>query len=130
MASYYNPEYLVHKAICQYLNVQYPFVIYHSDAMGLNLTKAQRGMFKPLRKSTGFPDLMILEPKGVWHGMFLEIKADGKSPFKKDGTIKSSEHLKNQDNYHAKLQLRGYKALFVVGFDQAKQVIDDYMNLD
>lgn len=66
----------------------------------------------------------------MWHiynGLYLEIKADGNSPFKKDGTLKKDEHLEEQEEMLEALRLRGYKAEFAVGFEQAKKIIDEYL---
>ncbi len=124
----YKPEYIVHRSICEWLKYQHPYLLFHSDAMGLNLSKAQRGMFKPLRKMRGFPDLMILHPTKNYHGLFLELKADGKSPFKQDGEVKADEHLQMQAQYHGCLRAVGYAACFAVGFENAKEIIDGYLN--
>lgn len=66
----------------------------------------------------------------MWHiynGLYLEIKAEGNSPFKKDGTLKKEQHLEEQQAMLEALRLRGYKAVFAVGFEEAKKIIDDYL---
>lgn len=67
----------------------------------------------------------------MWHiynGLYLELKAEGNSPFKKDGTLKKDQHLEEQDKYLQTLRGKGYKAEFATGFNEAKKIIDDYLN--
>lgn len=66
----------------------------------------------------------------MWHiynGLYLELKAEGNSPFKKDGSLKKDEHLEEQEEMLEALRSRGYKAEFAVGFEEAKELIDDYL---
>ena len=60
-----NTEYKLHAAICKYITVQYPKVIYFSDGSGNNLSKTQAGMSKMLRSDRGIPDLFLCEPKVI-----------------------------------------------------------------
>ena len=39
----------------------------------------------------------------------------------------SKDHLKGQLESIEKLNAKGYKACFAVGFDETKQIIDDYL---
>lgn len=125
MAKRNNPEYNLHRAICRYISLQYPKTIYNSDHSGVNMSKTARGQAKTLRSERGIPDLVIYEPKGEYHGLFLEIKTS--SPFKKDGEIKNNEHLKEQQHVLWKLEQRGYRALFVWSLTEAMIIIDEYM---
>ena len=63
----------------------------------------------------------------IWaHGLFLELKKEGTRLKKKDGEW-ASPHIAEQAEVLRKLRDRGYAAEFVVGFDEAKKVIDDYL---
>lgn len=122
-----NKEYQICKAITQYLRLQYPSVMFHWDLAGLNLSRAQAGMMKAIQGQRGYPDLFIAKESHGFHGLFLEIKAI--TPFLKNGmTLKSDKHLQEQDSNHKKLRWDGYWAEFVTGFDEAKTVIDHYLN--
>jgi hypothetical protein len=121
-----NPEYQLHKSICKFISVQYPKAIFFSDGSGNNLSKTQAGMSKMLRSSRAVPDLFICEPKGDYHGLFLEIKTS--SPFKKNGEIRGNEHLKEQLNMLWRLEQKGYKAQFVWDLTDAIVVIKKYMS--
>jgi hypothetical protein len=124
-----HPEYHLQKQVCAYLNLQYPKVMFLSDSVAfVKLSMPQAVRNKQIQKS-GFkcPDLIILEPKGKYHGLFIELKV--KSPFKKDGSILKNEHLEGQQKTISDLQEKGYFAVFCTGFNEAKETIDFYMGL-
>ena len=122
-------EYDLQVAVCKYLSYQYPDVYYMSDTIAnLKLTKTQASRNKKIQKN-GFkcPDILILETRKDFSGLFIELKLE--TPFKKDGTIKSStkDHLKEQLETIEKLNKKGYSAHFSWGFDMTKSIIDNYL---
>lgn len=122
-------EFELQKAVCRYLSYQYSEVEYMSDTIAnLKLTAQQASRNKAIQKN-GFkcPDLIILEPRNGYHGLFIELKLE--TPFKKDGSIKASknDHLKGQLETIDKLKEKGYFACFGVGFEQTKEIIDNYL---
>lgn len=121
-------EHQLYEKIARYLQLQYPSVIYRFDiAADLKLTMGQAAKHKRLHPRRGYPDLFIAEPKDYYGGLYLELKAEGNSPFKKDGTLKKDEHLEEQQAMLEMLRYRGYEAYFAVGFEEAKKLIDDYL---
>ena len=122
-----HDEYHLQKQVCNYLNWSYPEVLYMSDSIAsCKLTMVQAVRNKAIQKD-GFkcPDIIILEPRGKYHGLFIELKIT--TPFKKDGTIKKNEHLEGQLKTIDELEAKGYSAFFAVGFDEAKFLIDRYL---
>lgn len=119
-------EYVLYRELAAYLRLQYPRVYYHFDQAGLNLSKAQRGKLKAIQHSKGFPDLTIINPNGGI--LFLELKAEGNSPFKKDGSLIKDDHVAEQAVWLTALQASGYPAYFATGFDEARRYIDDFLN--
>ena len=118
-------------AVSTYLRLQYPGVMFTSESSGIRLTMGQAVKAKKQRSQRGLPDMMILEPKGEYHGLMIELKRAGQSPYKvKDGSLKAGEHLEEQAAAIRKLISKGYAACFCVGFDEAKRRIDTYMNLN
>lgn len=122
-------EYELQKAVCRYLSYQYSEVEYMSDTIAnLKLTMQQASRNKAIQKN-GFkcPDLIILEPRSGYHGLFIELKLE--TPFKKDGSIKASknDHLKGQFETIEKLNEKGYLACFSWGFEMTKEIIDNYL---
>jgi len=90
--------------------------------------KAKRTGYKK-----GFPDLFIYEPRGGYNGLAIELKALGSSPFKKNGDYKKDYGIGgkrySQTEWIENLRLRGYKAEFCTGFDDAKEKIDNYFSM-
>ena len=126
-----QPEYDLQVAICQYLNFQYGEILYLSDTIAsLKLTPAQASRNKKIQKF-GFstPDLLILEPRNGYSGLFIELKVE--TPFKKNGEIKAStnDHLKNQLESIEKLKAKGYFCCFSWGFDMTKEIMDNYLKV-
>ena len=84
-------------------------------------------MLKKTRSCSGLPDIWILEPRKGYHGLLLEIKREGTKIYKKDGDIRKDAHLKEQEEILHQLKQKGYMAEFVVGFDNAKAILDFYL---
>jgi len=120
----------IYYQLAQYMWHQYPKIIYKFDsAADMKLTKAAAGRLKALNPTRGFPDLVIFARRGIHSGLFIEIKKDGNSPLKKDGTLKKNEHLHEQNRMHIRLRKEGYTGGFGVGFDECIQMIDSYLKL-
>lgn len=132
-------EHQLYGKIAGYLQENYPDVIYRFDiAADLKLTQGQAAKFRRLHPRRGYPDLFIAKPKdglnmdaggnpNYYAGLYLELKAEGNSPFKKDGSLKKDQHLEEQQAMLEMLRYRGYKAVFATGFDEAKKIIDEYL---
>lgn len=121
-------ESIVQERVCQYLRAQYPQVLFHSDfGSGIKLTQGQALRNQKIQKKPGWPDMFIPEPRGEYRGLFIELKAPGVVVYKKDGTLRKDKHLKAQEEYLSDLTVRGYKACFCIGFEAAKETIDNYL---
>ena len=139
----YDSEHNLYEQIARYLQLQYPSVIYRFDiAADLKLTPGQAAKHKRLHPERGYPDLYIAESSenvnskdwngivrewGFYFGLYLEIKTESNSPYKKDGTLKKDKHLEEQARMLEKLRARGYRAEFGVGFEECKKIIDEYL---
>lgn len=124
-----QPEYHLQKMVCDYLRLQYKDILYLSDTIAsVKLTERQGARNKHVQKD-GFktPDLIILEPRGGYAGLLIELKVE--SPFKKDGTLKKNKHLEGQLKSINDLKKKGYYASFSWGFEMTKTIIDNYMEL-
>jgi len=124
----YKPEYILCRQIATYLKAQYPDVLFRFDQAGLNLSKTQAGMNKAIQHSKGFPDLMILEKRAGYGGLFVELKREGARLFKKNGEP-ATEHIGDQIVWINNLNKKGYATAFGLGFDGVKKLIDNYLNL-
>lgn len=59
--------------------------------------------------------------------MFLELKAEGTKLYKKNGEMVANKHYREQAEMLKKLRSNRYAAYFAVGYDQAIQIITDYL---
>lgn len=103
------------------------------------MTPGQAVRNKRLQSGRAWPDLFIAEPKwpskGLMNnpdytcGLFIEIKKEGTKIFLKDGeTLVADEHVREQAETLKKLRDRGYKAVFGIGFEECKKIIDEYLS--
>lgn len=117
----------LHIAICKYLQHQYPKILFTSESSGLRVTISQARKLKSMRSCSGLPDIMIFEPRKNYHGLFLEVKREGTRIYKKNGELTADKHIREQEEILHQLKAKGYFAEFVVGFDEAKAIIDYYL---
>ncbi len=121
-----QPEYELQKAVCQYLELQYPDVLFVSTGIPFNLRPQPGARIKAINKSEfKCPDLILFEARHGWKGLAIELKA--KTIFKKDGGLLKNEHVEAQEQSMFWLLAKGYFAQFAIGFDQAKEAIDWYL---
>ena len=116
------------KAVSRYLKLQYSDVVFTCDASGVRLTMGQATALKAQRSVHKIPDMIILKPNGEYHGLILELKSEDSSPYLKDGSLSKGQHIQEQNQTLTELLNIGYYAVFAVGFDNAKKIIDDYFN--
>lgn len=123
-------------AVAQYLRMAHPDVMFHSDfGSGAKLRPYQAKIQKMQNGGRrAWPDLFIAEPTcyencgcDIWsHGLFIELKKEGTRLKKKNGEW-ASDHIAEQAEVLEELRGRGYMATFAVGFDEATNIIDDYL---
>lgn len=123
----FNSEASLQEQVAQYIRLKRPAAIFMSDmAAGMKLTMGQAMKRKKINSSRALPDLVVLMPVGDYHGLCIELKKEGVTVYKKDGTIRADEHLQEQAEMLQRLENLGYDAKFACGFDQAQAVIDEY----
>jgi len=129
-----NKEDDLQTAVVTYLKLEYKALFCASLGGAYQKHHSQRLKAKRTGYIAGFPDLFIYEPRGVYHGLALELKTLKGTPYKGNGHYKKLYDVGgkryNQTEWLEGLRLRGYHALFVVGFDNTKNVIDKYFSLN
>lgn len=129
-------EYDVYKQLADWMRTAHRDVIYHFDLSGVRLPMGLVAKQKRIQGSRGFPDFFLPKKKMalvgsklciLYCGLFLEIKRPGTKILTKDGFIVSGSHISEQFNMLASLNRQGYRAEFAVGFDECKQIIDEYL---
>ncbi len=125
---YKRKEESLHSAVVRYVVHQYPDLILRTDyASGLRMTMGQALKNKSLQTCSKWPDIQICRASNGYTGLFIELKKEGASPFKKDGTLRKCPHTEAQWVTLQRLSAEGYLAVFGVGFDSVKKIIDDYL---
>lgn len=125
-----QPEFILQRQVCTYLRVRHKDVLFMSDTIAsVKLTEAQATRNSSIQKR-GFktPDLIIFAPRGIYHGLFIELKT--KTPYKKNGTLLENAHLKAQEETIKNLRELGYYADFRWNLEEAIKLIDWYLKLD
>ncbi len=117
----------IHEAFCKYVATKYPTLIFTSESSGIRLTMGQAVKAKKLRSSSKLPDFWLAEPRGPFHGFFLELKRSRAEVYRKDGTLIKKERIHGQAVMIARLQNRGYYADFGFGLDDCIKKLDQYM---
>ena len=124
-----SQEAILHKKVCDYLKIHHPNIIFRTDfAAGMRLNIGQARRHKALQSGRGFPDLFIAFPSNGFHGLFIELKKEGTRLVLKNGEYTSDKHIQEQFGVLYKLQELGYDARFAVGFNQAIEIIEDYLS--
>ena len=133
--------------VADYIRLQYPSVIFHSDfGSGIKLTMGQAIKQKRLNGGRrAWPDMLLAEPMArkidlskdspfdkatklvMYAGLFIELKREGTRIFKKDGALVADEHIREQFDMLHDLRRKGYAAEFACGHEEAVALIDSYM---
>lgn len=121
-------EYTEHKAVANYIKMQYPNVVFTSDSSGIRLSIGNAKKMLSLKSNNKIPDLIILHPNQEYNGLIIEIKAKDKSPYLKNGELSKSTHVQAQNKTLEMLTELKYKAVFGIGFAHCKSIIDTYMS--
>jgi len=122
-----HPEFELQKLVCNYIRIAYPSVLFDSDTIAnVKLTAPQQARNKAIQKEDfKRPDICIYYPTEKYFGLFIELKVE--SPYKKDGKLKSGEHLQGQAHTMSHLTALGYYCSFAWTFEMAKEIIDNYL---
>ena len=114
------------KSVCQYLSYKYPDVVFTSDLSGIKLSIGSALKAKQTRCKYKIPDLLVLHPSVEFKAMFLELKSTRDDLYTKDGKMRDTDHLREQQTTLNKLARLGYYATFACGIDDAIKKIDWY----
>lgn len=130
--------------VCNYLHKAYPRVIFTCDlSSGMRLPIHIAAKNKQMRSSRGLPDLFIAHPVKIYSeptkgpkpvryfreyfGLFIELKSGDKAIYNKDGSLRKDPHLFEQNAILEDLAKKGYMAVFACGFEEARKIIDGYL---
>lgn len=79
-------------------------------------SKSEAGRFKMQGVKPGVPDCVIMEPRGKWHGLVIELK------------VKGGKLSNYQKEWLNALKTRNYKTAVCWSIDEVEDVIKEYLN--
>ena len=88
--------------VADYLRLQYPEVLFHSDfGSGIKLTPGQAVKQKRLQGGRrAWPDMFLAFVRTIgdryYHGLFLELKRPDVKIYKKNGELVANAHIREQ----------------------------------
>ena len=110
-------------SVAQYLDLKYPGLLWTASCGGMRTSIGAAVKMKKMGYKKGCPDIMVFEPRGLYHGLFVELKAPA-------GFGQAAGKIKpEQMEFLSWASLRGYKAEFAYGSQEACRIIDDYLKL-
>lgn len=122
-----HSEYNFQVTVTDYIRWQYPSIIFRSDLGGIKFNIGQAVKIKKIQGTKAFPDLFVLYPVSKFHGLFLELKIRREEIYRQDGIIRKNDHIREQLIMIQKLNQFGYAADFACSFEDAKRIIDLYI---
>jgi hypothetical protein len=119
-------------AICKYMRLQYPNVIFKVDG-GADANKVSyvaRQVYSKQQYKRGYPDFQIIKPSKHYNGLFLELKSCYSELFNKNGTMRrgSNDHHVEQYDFIKELRDNGYYADFAWDLDNSLNKIIQYLD--
>jgi len=104
--------------LIKYIQLKYTKLRYCASLGGIRTSMKQAKKAKATGYVKGFPDVQILNARGGYFGLFLELKLN-----------KRCYPTKEQKEWIKDLNQLGYKAEICKGIDEAMNCIDTYMKL-
>jgi hypothetical protein len=109
-------EDMEHICTVNHIRTTWPAALFTISPSGMKLPKSVAMKFSAMGYRAGTPDILILEPKGKYHGLLVEMK------IQKGGKVSPE-----QTRFIEEAQARGYYAVVCCGAQIAIHVIDAYM---
>lgn len=93
-------------------------LLYHVPNGG-SRGKAEAGRFRAEGVKSGVPDLCLPVARGEWHGLYIELKR-----------TKGGHVSPEQERWISALREQGYAALVARGWEQAREIITEYLEVE
>jgi hypothetical protein len=126
-------EYAIQLAVLEFVRYQYPRVMWQSSFDGIYISGSDDGKAKGYaakmqrlqQSDEAYPDLFFPEPRGVYNGLYIELKTSKDKYLTKAGELRQNQHIQDQWATILKLNERGYYAAFA-DYDEALHLIGWY----
>ena len=112
-------------AVVQWFRLQYPKYRLIAIPNGQWVALKGYGKFKLIEKykaegmTNGVSDLFLCVPKNGYGGLWIEMKARGKTV----SSLSPDQRIWLDD-----MEKIGYRAVWAAGFDEAKKIIEEYLS--
>lgn len=106
------------KAFITWVRYAYPKLMLFSIPNGGKRSKAVAGKMKAEGVISGIPDILVAKQSGGYPALFIEMKSA------------KGRMSENQIEVKKQLEAEGYKVEVCYSFDEARQVLGDYLNCD
>jgi hypothetical protein len=106
--------------VIEYIDKRYPEIgslAFHVPLELLRREKNTAGMFHALGARAGVADVVLLAPRGTYHGLLMELKVPPRRP------------THSQCEFLEKARASGYAACWVNGLNTALMLLDAYLAL-
>lgn len=110
-----HPEADSQQQVVAVLRRFYPNILFTASTQEYVKSPIQASRQKRMGYNRGTPDIQIFEPKGLYHGLFIEMKS-------KDGVLSDK-----QEDFISKLKERGYCVAVCFSTQEALDTISKYM---
>jgi formate-dependent nitrite reductase cytochrome c552 subunit len=113
-------EYQEQKSLAKYLDAK--GVLWTANMSGARTSPKVWNTMKASGVKTGFPDILIFEPRWQFYGLAIELKrVDWKKP--------STPREKEQEAILERFRKAGWKAEFIAGSKTAIELVERYLAL-
>lgn len=111
-----DPEFKIQSDFIRYLQLAHPELLYTISPAGFIMSAGMAMKMIRMGYRKGTLDILFFEPRGPWHGFFLEIKAPG-------GSLGDS-----QKDFMYEALLRGYSCAVSFSDKEAIDVLEAYLS--
>lgn len=126
-----KPEEILQRDVIDFLKTQYPEAEFQTmAAANIKMTFSQAIKYKSLGITSKYPDIFICEPRGIYHGLFIELKTIETKLYKVRTPEFANTHIEGQAFRLQNLNLRNYFADFTRGQEETEILINEYMFLN
>ena len=114
-----------HIKLCTWLKLQHKNLFWWHTPNEGKKSAFERYLYSRMGARNGVSDFIIIEPRGEYKGLCIELKANGVKVFKRNGT----SYFPEQHQFLLDMEAQGFKASFQCGFENAKNEIQKYLEL-
>lgn len=100
------------KAVARWLDYSKYLWFHPANGGSRNIIEATK--LKAMGVKAGVPDIVICQPSGLFHALFIELKAGNNKP------------TSTQIAWHGKLRQKGYYVAVCYSFDEVKLTVENY----